>query len=79
MMILALDTGAKLCKELEETSAYQKCLDGIEKLKQYHPDYNGSKQAAALMALAGLVDKATINQTILSKDGSKNISTFLGS
>lgn len=78
LMILALEAGAKLCKTLEEMTAAAGCSEGVAKLRQFRPDENGSKQAAALMVLAGLADKTEVNDTILSKGGAKNISTFLG-
>ena len=38
----------------------------------------GSKQAAALLSLSGLVSSDTANSEVLAKDGAKRMSTFYG-
>ena len=38
----------------------------------------GSKQAAALLAMSGLVDPETANEEVLSGDGAQRMSTFYG-
>ncbi|WP_130860632.1 alpha-L-rhamnosidase C-terminal domain-containing protein [Gracilibacillus phocaeensis] len=78
LFILAMEAGAELCKELNETKLSEKYMESVIILRKYVPDYNHNKQAASLMALAGITDYTTINNEILSIDGAKNISTFLG-
>jgi hypothetical protein len=47
-------------------------------MKTYIPDPNGSKQAAALMAIAGLTSPEKANKEVLSVGGAANFSTFYG-
>lgn len=42
------------------------------------PAHNDSKQAAALMALTGLMDANAAYQEVLEVGGAKNFSTFYG-
>jgi len=78
MLIMAMEAGEKLCNELGEYNDSKMCFEAVAKLRRYIPNHNGSKQAASLMALAGLVDVASINRDVLAVDGAKRISTFLG-
>jgi alpha-L-rhamnosidase len=78
MHILAAEAGAKLCEILGEKETSEMCQRDAEKLRKFSVSHNGSKQAGALLALAGLEDEESINSNLLSVDGSKNISTFLG-
>ena len=78
MLILTLDAGADICGVFEDLEAKQKCLDAIEKLRKHIPDPNNSKQAAALMALAGLQDAKKLNQSVMAVDGAARMSTFYG-
>ncbi len=76
--IMAMEAGAYLCGVLNETRAMEKSLVSAGRLRRFLPDHNGNKQAAALMALAGLADAGLINTTVLSADGVKRMSTFYG-
>lgn len=76
--ILALEAGARLCEFIGEYLASQKCYESVEMLKRYSVDPNGSKQAAALMVLAGLTDAQSANKNVLAVGGAKCLSTFLG-
>lgn len=78
MMIMTLDAGAALSKVLDDMATVKKCEAAIARLKKNVPDANGSKQAAALLALSGLVPAEKINQDILSVGGVKDYSTFYG-
>jgi alpha-L-rhamnosidase len=78
MHLLAAEAGAKLCEILGEKEISKMCLKDVDRLKRFSVDCNGSKQAGALLALAGLADVKFMNSNILAVDGSKNISTFLG-
>lgn len=78
MMVWSLTSGADLCKILNEPAAVQKCEAAITRLKAYIPDPNRSKQAAALMALTGLMPADKANKDILSVNGAHNFSTFYG-
>ncbi len=78
MMIWSLTAGAELCKILNEPATARNCEEAIGKLRKYVPDANHSKQAAALMALTGLMPADKANRDILSVGGTHNFSTFYG-
>ena len=78
MMVMTFQAGAELSAVLGDQSMVQFCNSTITKLKKHIPDFNNSKQAAALLALSGLVTPKTANDEILAKDGVHKISTFYG-
>ncbi|RFM25634.1 alpha-L-rhamnosidase-related protein [Deminuibacter soli] len=77
MMVLSLQAGADLSRQLGDASTAAHCDATITRLKKHIPDANGSKQAAALLALSGLWPAEKAN-AILSKDGAQRFSTFYG-
>ena len=78
LMILAFDAGVNLCDTLGEKELSKECADMAAKMRTYIPDPNNSKQAAALMALAGLGDAKDLNEKIMAVDGAQRMSTFYG-
>ena len=78
LFYLALDRGAKLCEILELTPEVAACEAALAKLRRHRPDPAGSKQAAALLALAGLMDAAEANRDVIAVGGSQGVSTFYG-
>ena len=78
LMILSLEAGAELCGVLEAPAVQEKCRAAVARLRKHVPDHNRSKQAAALMALAGLGDAARLNREVMAVDGAKRLSTFYG-
>lgn len=78
LFIMAMDAGKELCEVLGETQAAEMCHDLAAKLRKYPIEHGDSKQAAAFMTLAGQMDAAIANDEVLSVDGAKHISTFLG-
>lgn len=78
MMIMTLDAGAALSKILNDEATVKKCNAAVARLKQHVPDANGSKQAAALMALSGLAPAKKMNDDIIGAGGVKDYSTFYG-
>jgi len=78
LMVLAFQAGAELCKVLDEPASVTLCNSSIEKLKRHIPEMAGSKQAAALLSLSGLISADKANQEVLSKDGVHKMSTFYG-
>ncbi|MDX9755750.1 MAG: alpha-L-rhamnosidase C-terminal domain-containing protein [bacterium] len=78
LLIMTLEAGATICDVLEEPDLKATCLASVEKLRHHVPDPNGSKQAAALMALAGLADAQAMNQNVMAVDGAQRMSTFYG-
>ncbi|MCC8409166.1 alpha-L-rhamnosidase [Mucilaginibacter sp. UR6-1] len=77
MLIITLLDGAKLSEILGDQATANKCREVAARLKKHVPDVNGSKQAAAMMALAGLMSAEKAN-AIITTDGVHNYSTFYG-
>ncbi len=91
LMMMAINAGAELCLELGEEQMATRCQERYNKMvevaptiaEQYfneaqHPTAPGSKQAAALMALAGIVDAEKVNSEVLTVEGGRGFSTFYG-
>ena len=78
LLIITLEKGAALCDILEVADTKQNCLNAIKQLRTHVPDSDNSKQAAALMALAGLEDAKKMNTNVMAVDGPKRMSTFYG-
>ncbi len=78
MMVLTFRAGSEMMETLGHPELQEKYAAVARRLRQHTPTGNTSKQAAAMMALAGLADPAQINRDILKKDGVQNMSTFYG-
>ncbi len=78
MMVMALKTGANLCKILKDPETAAKCEKVIGRLKKNVPQANGVKQAAAMLAMAGLMPAEKADKEVISVGGVKDFSTFYG-
>lgn len=78
LMVMTMDAGAELCEALDENETAAACRETSARLKRHRPDPNGSKQAAALLALSGLASPDRMNKDYLAVDGSRRMSTFYG-
>lgn len=78
MMVMTLNDGAELCRVLGETATAKKCEETVARLKKNVPDAVNNKQAASLLALAGLMPPEKANKDIISVGGTKDFSTFYG-
>jgi hypothetical protein len=78
LMVMAMQTGEKLCTYLDDQPMVMKCHHAAAKLSKYVPDCAGCKQAAALMALAGTMNAKKANDKVLTVGGAKGFSTFYG-
>ncbi len=78
LMVMTFQAGAEISKTLGDREMTEFCHTTVSKLKKYIPGFNDSKQAAALMALSGLVSPEKANTEILAKDGVHKMSTFYG-
>ncbi|MBL7735702.1 MAG: hypothetical protein JNL51_09590 [Chitinophagaceae bacterium] len=78
LMVMALKAGANLCGVLKDQATAAKCENGIARLKKYTPPTNGVKQAAAMLAMAGLMPAEKANKEAIAVGGVKNFSTFYG-
>lgn len=78
LLTMAMDAGSELCRLLKNDSLAVQCAEAAGRMKKQVPDANHSKQAAALMVLAGLMDPVTADKEVISVGGAKNFSTFYG-
>jgi len=78
LMMMAFQAGKELCAILGDKETAGLCESSIIKLKKHLPDIAGSKQAAALLALSGIISAEKANLEILSRDGVHKMSTFYG-
>jgi len=78
LMAMAFQTGIELTEILDEPSRRPTYEEALTRLKKHVPDSNGSKSAAALLSLSGLMDAQEVNEKWLAKDPLKGISTFYG-
>jgi len=78
LLVWALKDAAKLCEILGEKEAMEKCSASIEKLNRKIMDHNDLKQAAALMAVAGIMDPVKACNEVVAVDGAARFSTFYG-
>lgn len=78
ILTMAMDAAANIFGEYKDTAMREKCEKYSEILKKHAPEPGNCKQAAALMALAGILDYKKVNDEVLSVDPLHNLSTFLG-
>lgn len=78
LFTLSMMYGAVLCELLGDKAAAAKCRETEAKLRLYIPHHAESKQAAALLALAGIMDPTEANRDVIAVGGSKGVSTFFG-
>ena len=91
LMMMAIKAGSELCSHLGEEAMAARCQERYAKMEevapkiveQYfreaeHPTAPGSKQAASLMALAGILDAEKANADVLTVEGARGFSTFYG-
>lgn len=78
LLVWALRDARKLCEILDAPDAAQQCDSSIEKLNRKVMGHNDLKQAAALMAVAGILDPVTACEDVITVDGAKRFSTFYG-
>ncbi|OFX36217.1 MAG: alpha-L-rhamnosidase [Bacteroidetes bacterium GWF2_42_66] len=78
MMLMTFQAGSELCAVLGDPETAKMCDSFVEKLKNHVPEMAGSKQAAALLSMSGLVPPEKANAEVLAKDGVHKMSTFYG-
>ncbi|RZM22704.1 MAG: alpha-L-rhamnosidase [Pedobacter sp.] len=78
MTVWSLATAAKISVLVGDKETEALCQLTLNRMKGYVPDANNSKQAAALMAIAGITTAEKANKEVLSVGGAKNFSTFYG-
>ncbi|WP_207427208.1 alpha-L-rhamnosidase C-terminal domain-containing protein [Pedobacter sp. SYSU D00535] len=78
LMVLTFEKGARLARTLGEEKKAQAYTKLAERMRKYVPDANGSKQAASLMSMAGILEARKANNEVIAVGGVKNFSTFYG-
>ena len=78
LLAWALRDAQKLCEVLGEDRSARVAADAASKLNQKIMPHNDLKQAAALMAVAGILDPATASKDVVAVDGARRFSTFYG-
>ncbi len=78
LMVWAFTAGKRLAGWLEDTAMAQLCSDSAARLKKHLPEAGTSKQANALLAIAGMLDPEKANREVLAVNPFAGISTFYG-
>jgi len=78
LMVMGFQAGAELSRILGDKDAKELCEQSISKLKKHIPATGGSKQASALLAIAGLMTPGEANDKVLSQEGVHKMSPFYG-
>ncbi len=78
LLVWALKDAGKLCEILGEDESLKKCNASIDKLNRKIMDHNDLKQAASLMAVAGILDPKKACNEVVAVDGAARFSTFYG-
>jgi hypothetical protein len=78
LMVLTFIAGEEMATALGDAGMKEISTRAIARLRQHVPDPNGSKQAAALLALAGLGDAKKLNTEVMAVGGPQGLSTFYG-
>ncbi len=78
LMLLAFEDGARLAAALDDAPLAARCQACSARLRQVTPAPEGSKQAAALLALSGLRDAREMCRDVLAQNGVQGVSTFYG-
>lgn len=75
---IATESLKKIFTLLDDRERAAQCERDLKKLKRYETDYQNSKQAAALLVMAGLKDPKEVNENLLKVGGAAGMSTFMG-
>lgn len=77
LTVRALEAGSELAGWLSDPALAKECRDAATNLRTYVPDNKGNKEAAALLAIEGMLDAKTAHDIIV-KDGAKDFTSFMG-
>lgn len=78
LLCMAMADGAKLCDILGDKDHSATALAVKARLEKNVLPHNDLKQAAALMAMAGLMDPSRASEDVILVDGAHRFSTFYG-
>ncbi len=74
----ALNDAATLCRVLGEPTVAERCVSADKRLKRKLLGHTNLKQAAALMAISGLMDPIKAVREVVGVNGAAGFSTFYG-
>jgi len=77
LMVMTIDGCIDLCNALGEKEAATRCQEASQRLRAHIPEAHDNKQAASLLALAGMRDAVEMNK-IVARGGAEGFSTFYG-
>ena len=77
LSVRAMEAGADMAGWLGDEPLRKECSAVAKKLRKNVPDNMGSKQAAALLSIEGMLD-AKQAEKIIVKDGAEGFSSFMG-
>jgi alpha-L-rhamnosidase len=79
LLLMALEAGVEMSNALNDSETATSCQEAATRLRQYQPPLEtGSKQAAALLALADLYSAAQVNDVVLAREPLVGLSPFYG-
>lgn len=78
MMVMTFEAGSDIMEIYGREDLQRKYSEIAIQLKKHQPEGNDTKQAAALMSLAGLQDHQRVNKEVLAQNGVRGMSTFYG-
>lgn len=78
MFALGFDRIKEIAEALGNETLAKKAAEMAAQVRRFVPDHVGNKQAASLMALAGLENSDKPNIDVVAADGPKGFSTFYG-
>jgi hypothetical protein len=78
LIVWAMQDAEKLCNILHEPEHAKQAASCITRMNRLIKDHNNLKQAASLMAIAGILDPQKACNEVVSAGGAKNFSTFYG-
>ncbi len=78
LVVLALRAGAELCAALSDTENAARAEAAARSAARVVRPDSASKQANALLVLAGMADAREVNARILARDPHRGLSTFYG-
>ena len=77
-MVTTFQSAAEMFTVLGDKAMAEKCSQTAGRMQKHIPDHNQLKQAAALMAIAGMIPPEKANNDVLRVGGAKGFSTFYG-
>jgi hypothetical protein len=78
LMVMAFQAGAELCGILGDRQLAAECTGVAARMQKQVPHHNRLKQAASLLALAGMMPAKQANDEVIAAGGAKDFSTFYG-